>query len=310
MGWFAYALLAALLMTCINFGDKFVVESQVPNPLALIIFLSQFNLIIGVILWVLTGFATIPLSQGSWLILAGMAPAFAGFFYFQAVSKAEITRIVLLSQLLPLFTLVFSMMFLRETITVVQSIGFALILVAALAVTLQRTKPNIDSLEAVEPMWHVLGLMLMTNIIYAGALVLSDSLVEALVTDFRSLMMVTAYTSFGYWCGGMLLFVFVPRVRRAFLKLQKTTGLKAIAALSGVESIFVLRQFVVYMALTLGPVSLVSVVGSLNVFFAIIFGIVLTLWQPHIFKEDISRSSLITKFVWAAVAFVGIILVR
>ena len=43
MTWFLYALLATILMTLVNFGDKFVVESQVPDPLALIIFLSFFN---------------------------------------------------------------------------------------------------------------------------------------------------------------------------------------------------------------------------------------------------------------------------
>lgn len=310
MGWFAYALLATFLMTCINFGDKFVVESQVPNPLALLIFLAWFNLIIGIILWIIVGFSTIPLSRGLLLIGAGTAPAFGGFFYFQAVSKTETTRIVILSQLLPLFTLIISVLFLQETITNIQFVGFTLIMIAAIAVTVQRSKSKGDINVPLGPLWDVLGLMLMTNLIYASALVLTDSLVESLVTDIHSLTVVTAYTSFGYWIGGMTLFVLVPPVRHSFTRLLSSTGLKAIASLSGVESIFVIRQFVVFTALTLGPVSLVSVIGSLNVFFAIIFGWILTLWQPHIFKEDISRTNLIRKFAWAAVAFIGIILLR
>lgn len=143
MTWFAYALLAALLMTFINFGDKFVVESQVPNPLALLVFLSFFNLLVGIILWIGLGFETLPSNQGLILILAGTAPAFAGFFYFQAVSKTETTRIVILSQLAPVFTLIMSMIFLRETLTWMQFVGFVLILIAAIAVTMQRRKQKL-----------------------------------------------------------------------------------------------------------------------------------------------------------------------
>jgi uncharacterized membrane protein len=70
----------------------------------------------------------------------------------------------------------------------------------------------------------------------------------------------------------------------------------------------VIRVFVFYLALSLGTASLVSIINSLNVFFAIFFGWVLTLWRPHIFKEDISARSLATKAAWASVAFVGILL--
>ncbi len=308
MTWFIYALLAAILMTLINFGDKFVVESQVPNPFALLILLSCFNLLIGIVLWIVLGFETLPLNQGALLILAGTTPALAGYFYFQAVSKTETTRIVILSQLGPIFTLILSALFLNERLTWLQFIGFVLILFAALAVTLQRSKTEIG--DIVEPAWDIFGLMLMTNLIAAGGLVLADSVVNTIITDFRSLTLVTAYSGLGYWVGGMFLLLFVPRVRHAFFNTIRETNIKAIASLSSVESIFVIRQFVLFMALTLGPVSLVSVIGSLNVFFAVAFGWILTIWQPHIFKEDISRNNLIQKFAWATVAFIGIVLVR
>jgi|GEM_PF-1712695 len=307
MTWLVYALLAAVLMTVINFGDKFVVESQVPNPLALIIFLSWFNLAIALILWVIVGFETIPMKETIIMLLNGTTPAFAGFFYFQAVSKTETTRIVILSQLGPVFTLILSMIFLSETLTGGQYLGFALILIAAIAVTMQRSKTKIG--DVVEPVWDVLILMTFANLIYGGGLVLADSVVESLVTDFQSLLLITAYTGLGYWLGGLVLFVLVPEVRRQFMKHARTTKFKALVSLSGVESVFMLRQVVLFMALSLGSASLVSIIGSLNVFIAIFFGWMLTLWQPHIFKEDISSSNLIQKFVWAGIAFAGIILV-
>ena len=64
-----------------------------------------------------------------------------------------------------------------------------------------------------------------------------------------------------------------------------------------------------FVALSLGPVALISVVSSINVFFAILFGWILTLIAPAVFKEGISRDELLHKAVWAIVLFVGIVLV-
>ena len=256
-------------------------------------------------MWIVVGFETLAMNQGLLLIGAGTTPALAGYFYFQAVSRTETTRIVILTQLSPIFTLILSFLFLNEKLSLIQLLGFGLILFAAIAVTIQRSETNAGTVT--EPLWDVFALMIMSNIISAGGLVLTDSLVNSLITDFQSLTLVTAYAGVGYWFGGMLLLL-IPRVREAFYYHIQHTNFKALASLSGVESIFVIRQFVLFMALTLGPVSLVSVIGSLNVFFAVAFGWVLTLWQPHIFKEDISRRNLIQKFAWATVAFIGIIL--
>lgn len=308
MAWFGFAIIATLLMTLVNFGDKFIIESQIPSPLAVLVFFSFFNLITALLLWVLTGFALLPQEQAILLLIAGTAPAFAGYFYFQAVSQAETSRVIIISQLYPIFTLVLSVLFGTDTISGTQLVGFALILIAALAVTIKRTEG--DAEKDVAPMWGVFWLLVMSNFIAAVSIVLTDNVVNVLVVDIRGLMQVTAYMGFGYWLGGMALLIFVPPVRHAFASQLKKLQRGGVVSLASVETIFVARQFFLLQALTLGPVAIVSVIGSLNVFFAVILGWVLTLWRPAIFKEDISRQTLTRKFIWAAVAFVGILLVR
>ncbi|MEL6524328.1 MAG: EamA family transporter [Chloroflexota bacterium] len=308
MAWFSFAIIATLLMTLVNFGDKFIIESQIPNPLAVLVFFSFFNLFTGALLWMLTGIAFLPQEQAGLLIIAGTAPAFAGYFYFQAVSQAETSRIIIIGQLYPVFTLLLSVLFGTDTISLMQLVGFGLILFAALAATIQRT--DTENKEPAAPMWNVFWLLVMTNLIAASSIVLTDNVVNELVVDIRGLMQVTAYMGFGYWLGGMALLIFVSRVRRAFISHLRKLNRGAVASLASVESIFILRQIFLLQALTLGPVAIVSVIGSLNVFFAVILGWVLTLWRPSVFKEDIRRQTLTRKFIWAAVAFVGILLVR
>lgn len=309
MTWFIIALISTLLITLVNYGDKFVVESQVPNPLALLVFLSIVNGVFALLFWLLSGFLLLPLQDVFFITLAGTAPAFAGYFYFQAVSRTEASNIVVLSQMGPVFTLILSMLFLGESLSNWQLLGFALIITAALAVT-SRVKGSSSS----ERNWGVLGLMVITNLIYAGAIILSDAIISAIVmqgqsVNWQALLGVTAYAALGYFLGGMSLLLFVPAVRHAFMSRLKETPPQAILALSSVETVFVIRSFVFYLALSLGSASLVSVVGSLNIFFAILFGWILTLWKPHIFKEDIRFRSLLQKAAWAGVAFTGVMLI-
>jgi uncharacterized membrane protein len=312
MTWFILALVSTLLISLVNFGDKFLVESQVPNPLALLIFLSSVNGIFALIFWLLSGTMALPLKDAFLITLAGSAPAFAGYFYFQAISRTEASRIVVLAQLGPVFTLVLSMFFLGEQLSNEQLLGFTLIISAAIAATLKDKKPDNTTLS--EPVWGVLALMVVTHLIYASAIILSDSIISGLVMDgqnvnWQVLLSVSAYSSFGYFLGGMLLLAFVPPVRRAFMSRLQQTPPKAVLALSSIEVIFVIRMFIFYLALSLGSATLVSVVGSLNIFFAIFFGWILTLWKPQIFKEDIRPSTLLLKAAWAALAFTGIILI-
>jgi drug/metabolite transporter (DMT)-like permease len=312
MEWFIFALISTLLITLVNYGDKFLVESQVQNPLALLVLLSFMNGVFALIFWLLSGFMTLPLQSALLITLAGTAPVFAGYFYFQAVLRTEASHIIVMGQLSPVFTLILGILFLGEQLTGSQLLGFALIIAAALAVSIKAKNP--DSPLSSASIWTVFGLMVMTHLIYSVAIVLTDELISDIVMQgqtvkWQALLSVTAHASLGYFLGGLALLAFVPPVRNAFLSQFKQTPLKAIFALSSVEAIFAIRMFIFYLALSLGPASLVTVVGSLNVFFAILFGWILTLWRPQIFKEDIRLKSLAQKAVWAALAFAGVLLI-
>jgi transporter family protein len=312
MEWFIFALISTLLITLVNYGDKFLVESQVQNPLALLVLLSFMNGVFALIFWLLSGFMTLPLQSALLITLAGTAPVFAGYFYFQAVLRTEASHIIVIGQLSPVFTLILGILFLGEQLTGSQLLGFALIIAAALAVSIKAKNP--DSPLSSASIWTVFGLMVMTHLIYSVAIVLTDELISDIVMQgqtvkWQALLSVTAHASLGYFLGGLALLAFVPPVRNAFLSQFKQTPLKAIFALSSVEAIFAIRMFIFYLALSLGPASLVTVVGSLNVFFAILFGWILTLWRPQIFKEDIRLKSLAQKAVWAALAFAGVLLI-
>jgi hypothetical protein len=63
------------------------------------------------------------------------------------------------------------------------------------------------------------------------------------------------------------------------------------------------------MAFTLAPVAIVSIIGSTQVFFGLLYGTVLTILFPKLFKENISKQTLVRKLILAIIAFTGIFLV-
>lgn len=319
MSWFVFALLATLMLTLINFGDKFVVESQVKHPFAVLIYMGVVNLILGSLLWILSGFQVFSLAQTLPLVIAGMLTTGGAYFYFQAVMQEETSRVIILLQLQPLFVLVFSLLFFNQRLSLLQFIGFALILVATIAISLQGTS---ETPNEVKPRWSAASrLMVLATFIWSIGILLpdpvldqlilvSDPVTEETVVNFSTLMGTIAMSSFGYVLASILLLLFSPPVRQAVQEQRRVTTLRNVIPIVGVESIFVARQFVFYMALALGTPALISVVGSTSVFFGILFGWGLTLWRPHVFKEDMSRNSLLQKILWAGVAFVGLLLVQ
>jgi len=75
------------------------------------------------------------------------------------------------------------------------------------------------------------------------------------------------------------------------------------------ELIFVIAKSITFFAYSIGTASLVSVVGSTQVFFGVVYGCLLTIFFPKIIKEDISKEELLKKVIAAVVLFVGLWLV-
>ncbi|MCA9914687.1 MAG: hypothetical protein KC496_15145, partial [Anaerolineae bacterium] len=118
-----------------------------------------------------------------------------------------------------------------------------------------------------------------------------------------------AYSNFGYFLMTLLL-LGLPHVRRPFLQHLRSMKAEGFLAISGVEGLFVVRNVLLFQALLLGQAGLVAIVSSMNVFIGIFLGWGLSLFWPHIFKEDTRRENLVRKLAWAGAAFVGILLVR
>lgn len=296
MNWVFLTLLSALVYTVNIFLDKYLIESKFPEYRALPVFSAIVALPAVIILWFF-GAGFLNPKDSIFVILSGVFTIFAFSLYLEALIKEETSIVIILIQLVPVFVLILSYLFLGEVITSKQLAGFSLLLISSIAVSFKKEKGGFKFSRAVM-------FMLIADLFWALPYIFIKHVSGGI--NFSSLV---AYESFGVFLGGLFLLYFIPSIKNSFKKTYHKIKKPTLGLVFINEWLFLGGKILTYMAVTLGPAALVAVLGSTQIFIGILFGILLTFLIPRVFKEDLSRKSLFKKGVLGLLAFIGIILV-
>ena len=106
MLWALFSILAALTWSIVNIIDKYVLTKWVRRPIVPVMILGIIGLIASVIVYFIRGFSTLSLLNISWAFIAGFFYIIMTLLYFKAVKLEEISRIIPLFYLTPLFILI------------------------------------------------------------------------------------------------------------------------------------------------------------------------------------------------------------
>ena len=294
MSWLIYALLAPLIFTVVNFIDKLILEKHVRNPASMPPYLAIMAFLSGCVLFVVTGFPIVQFRDMAIVMFTGILTAVGALLYYRALAIEETSKVIVLIQIQPVIVLVLSFLLLHETISLMQFVGFVLILGAAITLSAKR---GIGGLQFSK----VLGLLLIVNFFWALSVVLFKFIAAG--AHFERFL---SYESWGFSLGGLLILVFVGSVRTAFRESLRTIPRQALGIIAVNETIFLGAKLLTLAAVALGPTALVSVLGGTQVFFGIVAGWVLTVLAPSIYREEIARRDLIRKGMVALVLFAGI----
>lgn len=256
--------------------------------------------IVGTIYFIITGFPILPVQDALIILTTGMLSIWGLAIYFKALMLEETSRIIIFFKAIPVFVLILSTLFLKESISIPQLTGFILILISVSGVSMkqnQRVSPKNFFASG-------LGLILLVDVLWA----ISAILVKFTISQ-HSFASIISYESWGVSLGGLLLYICVPTIRDAFHYTQHSVTKRAIVFIFGNEFLFVLSRAVTFYAYSLGPASLVSVVGTSQVFYGILLGFLLSKLHPSVYEEDTTSKSIYAKFFWGIVLLVGIYLI-
>ena len=139
--WIFFAFIAQLLWALCSLIDKFVISrGHIKNPFVYIILNGLMN---ALVILMVPFFKIESLSMHDFLIALGAEIILfsAVMVYYKAVQYEEISRVAILYQIGPIFVLMLSLLFIGEKLTKNHFIGFLLLLIAGLVVSLKiKTK--------------------------------------------------------------------------------------------------------------------------------------------------------------------------
>ena len=297
MNWFFIALFAPALWGITNYIEKYLISRYFKEKGfgAFIIFSSLTSfLVLPLILVFHPAVFGVSVIQVAWIILSEVIITLAIVAYLYALRKDETSIVVPLFQTIPVFAFILGYFISGETLTMFQLIGSLLIFLASVSLSIEfgAGKTKFKS--------SIFLLMLLSSALVALSSIIFK--IFAKQTDFLT-------TTFWSYAGNLLivvfLFVFIRNYRAQFLRLMSANRVSLIGLTSLNTILGTVAELCLKFSSLFVPVALVWVVNGFQPFFVFIYGVILTLFLPHINTESLVKRHLMHKIIAIAVMFLG-----
>jgi drug/metabolite transporter (DMT)-like permease len=290
--WAELSLLAAVIWATVSILDKYIIDKLAKNPNVSLIFWISFGLLASAAICAFHGLPPLSYVNTGLAIISGIFLVLFSLFYYQAVKIEEISRVVPMTYLIPLFVLVLAAIFLGEIFTPTIYLGIALLVIGAVMISMKKAEFRIGKAFA---------LMIISSLAFSVTAVISKYLLGFM--DF--------WTMFSYTRIGTI----IPLIPLLYLNYRdvllvfRERGARALVIISSTEILDALALLIFSFALSIGFATLANALLSLQSFFVFLIAIILSLFWPKILKEEMGNSTLIVKFVAIALMFIGALFV-
>ncbi len=290
--WVLLSILASLMWTLSNIIDKYVLTKWVKSPFVNSIIMCIVGLLASLIVYLFQGFS--PLSYFNILLafIAGTLYIVANLLYFKAVRIEEISKVAPLFFLSSLFVVIMAAVFLGEVFTPIKYLGISLLIIGAVLISSKNLKFSFGK---------ALWIMVLSSLSLAFY-----SVIIKYLLGFADFWTVFSYAKIG------AVFILIPVFYFGVSHLRSSTrehGKKVVGAIAVSEIITVIGILLVTAAASIGYITLVNAIGSLQPFFVLAFAVALSIFYPKILKEVIGKSAVALKLIAIAMMFVGVVLI-
>lgn len=296
------SIIAAVIYAATNHVDKYLVSKVVKNADYRSLILIS-SLVAGGMMTIIYLFAC-GFSIG--FDFTGVATLFANsiiytlslIFYYKALSRDDTTIVIIMEQLIPVFVLILSPLFLPEqNITPTQLAGGMITTLAAIFVAYEPDRKRFNRRQL-----GTLMLMAATSMLSATWLI-----IERRVNLDHDFNQTTFWSNLTLFVIGAIVLAFVPSYREALRKILKTNGPKVVGLNLANELLNSFSGVLITFAGTLASVTLVSFVGQgVQPFAVMAIGIIVTKFLPKAGKENTTRKVVVKRILMAALCLVGL----
>jgi len=140
-----------------------------------------------------------------------------------------------------------------------------------------------------------------------SAIVLSvNSILIKHLLNFTDYWTIFAYERIGILIGAIpIIYLYMPEL----INTVKEYGKKVVIVLSSAEILNLLAVLFITIATSVGYVTLVNALSSVQPLFVLLFTVTLSIFYPSILKEEISKSAISLKLLAIVLMFIGAILI-
>lgn len=287
MNWILLTLAAAGVEAISNVFDRFFVKNDTKHPDSLLGIWGVFVLLMFCTPALINQSVSLNTEIIFFGILAGALYIMAMHFYYQAISRAEVTRIVPILSLNPIIIIIGATLIFQETHTTLQFIGIGIILLGMVIEAFDNVSHRFIARQAII-------FMSLAAIFFAA----KNLLAKGLSLESSNPLNVLFWVGWGVFIFSLpYLFKHRQEIFRARPKLQVNFCLAAALAASCT---------MLYTSATLiGPAGIVAFLHRIEIFFVFVIAQIIDYRHPNLLKEKFNKKAFWQKFLGVSLIFIG-----
>lgn len=297
MTWFFIALVGTFFYACTNHLDKILLEKYFKGGVgALFLFSALFSVLALPFLFLADpSVLNVSLSNMLVLVVVAVFHLLVLWFYLIALKHDEASVVIVFYQLVPVFAYVLGYLILGETLTRLQLIAMALVILGTTIISFEIDIDNRFKLRR-----KVILPMLAAAFFWAAGgtvfkmVALEENVVRSLFWEHLTLT-----------ATGIVIFIFVRPYRENFLLAIKSSSKTILSFNLLNEALYVFGNIIFSFAYIMAPVSLVLLTDSFQPVFVLAIGIFLTIFFKKITVEKIQAKHLWQKVFAIIITGIG-----
>ncbi len=296
--WISIAVLSTGILGLVSILDSHLISKRLPSLSAFLLPVALMTLVFGIVFSFLY---PLPEDISSWPLMVAVASAILRTssitILFYTLKREEVSRVVPVVSTYPIFVAIMAIPLLAETLGYLQWTAIIIVVAGAVMVSVKRSPGGSTS-------W--LG---------ATFLLLSGSSLLMAVADVTSKYALGYISSWNmYWISILttsIIFLFIslrPRVIRELTNIKQPASTLVLLVFN--EALAMTGIAMMFWAMKLGPVSLVSAITSSRPIFVVIYALILNRVRPMFLLEGKSgRGVLAVRLIATAMIAGGIVII-
>lgn len=296
MDWFFFALAAPALWGIVNHIDKYIINKYYKGSGlgSLVVYTSISGAVLAIFIALFNfGAIRIPVIDAVVIAISGAILIAAFIPYMHAMEEEDPAVVVALFQLIPVFTYLLALIFLKEQLTTSQLLASGLIILGALIISLETAGKIRFKLKSFFLMVLSSGMIALDNLLFK---------VIALDATFWGTVF------WGYIGGaifGLVLLGVIKHYRVEFVRIIRENKLSVLNLNFFSEIIYNIGRLSASYSSLLAPLALGRVVASSQPLMVFIYGLLLTAFFPKLAHDKLKRHQIVQQLLAIGLILVG-----